>query len=90
LSISPYKNAAWLNEIGIRVGEEAGVPYLCSDFKKKNGYRRSIELSKEYGLYRQDYCGCTFSRAERDEKRCRMQKEQDEQNEPDKTEEQTP
>lgn len=63
LSISPYKNAGWLNEIGLRLGEEAGVPYLCSDFKKKNGYRRSIELSKEYGLYRQDYCGCEFSKA---------------------------
>ncbi len=68
LSISPYKNAAWLNEIGIRAGEEVGVPYLCSDFKKKDGYRRSIELSKEYRLYRQDYCGCEYSRAERDEK----------------------
>ena len=69
LSISPYKNARWLNEIGLRVGEEAGVPYLCSDFKKKNGYKRSIELSKEYGLYRQDYCGCEFSRREAERKR---------------------
>ena len=61
LSISPLKNAQKLNEIGIRVGKEYGVEYLVSDFKKKNGYRRSIELSKEYGLYRQDYCGCEFS-----------------------------
>ncbi len=68
LSISPYKNAGWLNEIGRREGEAAGVPYLCSDFKKHDGYRRSIELSAEYGLYRQDYCGCEYSRAERDDR----------------------
>ena len=61
LSISPMKNAQKLNEIGLRVGEEYSVKYLVSDFKKKNGYKRSIELSKEYGLYRQDYCGCEFS-----------------------------
>lgn len=65
LSISPLKNAQKLNEIGNRVGEENGVKYLLSDFKKKNGYKRSIELSKEYGLYRQDYCGCEFSRNSR-------------------------
>lgn len=64
LSISPLKNAAALNEIGEEVGEKWGVPYLPSDFKKKNGYKRSIELSKEYGLYRQDYCGCIYSREE--------------------------
>ena len=62
LSISPMKNAQKLNEIGVRVGKEHGVEYLVSDFKKKNGYKRSVELSKEYGLYRQDYCGCIFSR----------------------------
>ena len=61
LSISPLKNAAKLNEIGLRLSKEYGVEYLPSDFKKKNGYKRSIELSKEYGLYRQDYCGCEFS-----------------------------
>ncbi len=61
LSISPLKNAAKLNEIGIRLSREYGVEYLPSDFKKKNGYKRSIELSKKYGLYRQDYCGCEFS-----------------------------
>ncbi len=61
LSISPLKNAAKLNEIGMRLAKEYGVDYLPSDFKKKNGYKRSIELSKKYGLYRQDYCGCEFS-----------------------------
>lgn len=69
LSISPYKNAGWLNEIGMRLGEEYGISYLVSDFKKKNGYQRSIELSAEYGLYRQDYCGCEFSRRQREQKR---------------------
>ena len=66
LSISPMKNAQKLNEIGVRLGNEYGVEYLVSDFKKKNGYKRSIELSKEYGLYRQDYCGCEFSMKERE------------------------
>lgn len=61
LSVSPYKNAQLLNETGLRIGQETGVPYLVSDFKKKNGYKRSIELSQEYGLYRQCYCGCEFS-----------------------------
>ena len=61
LSISPMKNAEKLNEIGKVIGEQYGVAYLQSDFKKKNGYKRSIELSKEFGLYRQDYCGCEFS-----------------------------
>lgn len=65
LSVSPYKNAQKLNEIGERLGNEYGVQYLYSDFKKKNGYKRSIELSKEYNLYRQDYCGCIFSQIER-------------------------
>ncbi len=65
LSISPLKNAQKLNEIGMRLGEEYGVPYLVSDFKKKNGYKRSAELSKTYGLYRQDYCGCEYSMRER-------------------------
>lgn len=64
LSISPYKNAAWLNEIGEKLQKEYGVDYLYADFKKKNGYKRSIELSEQYHLYRQDYCGCTFSKKE--------------------------
>ena len=62
LSISPYKRADWLNEIGKKLSEEYGVRYLFSDFKKKNGYKISCELSKQYNLYRQDYCGCEFSR----------------------------
>lgn len=61
LSISPLKNADKLNVIGMEVGKKYGVSYLQSDFKKKNGYKRSIELSREYGLYRQDYCGCEYS-----------------------------
>ena len=61
LSISPMKNADKLNEIGMKLADKYGVSYLQSDFKKKNGYKRSIELSSEYGLYRQDYCGCEFS-----------------------------
>ena len=65
LSISPLKNAALLNTIGGELAEAYGVPYLYSDFKKRNGYKRSIELSREYGLYRQDYCGCVFSKRER-------------------------
>jgi len=62
LSISPYKNAEKLNEIGQEVARLYGVSFLPSDFKKRGGYQRSIELSREYGLYRQNYCGCIFSR----------------------------
>ncbi len=62
LSISPYKNAEWLNTIGKEESEAVGVSYLFSDFKKKNGYKRSCELSAEYGLYRQNYCGCIYSK----------------------------
>lgn len=62
LTISPLKNAEKINEIGERLADEYGVKYLPSDFKKKNGYKRSIELSREYNLYRQNYCGCVFSR----------------------------
>ena len=64
LSISPLKNAQKLNEIGIRLAKEYGIAYLMSDFKKKNGYKRSVELSAEHHLYRQDYCGCVFSKRE--------------------------
>lgn len=64
LSVSPHKNAGKLNEIGLRLAEEYGVSYLVSDFKKKGGYLRSIELSREYHLYRQNYCGCLFSKAQ--------------------------
>lgn len=65
LSISPYKNAKYINEIGENLEKEVGVKYLYADFKKNNGYKRSIELSKKYNLYRQDYCGCIFSKIER-------------------------
>ena len=64
LSISPMKNAAKLNEIGAELSELYPVKLLPSDFKKKGGYLRSIELSREYGLYRQNYCGCVFSKQE--------------------------
>ena len=66
LSISPLKNAEKLNEIGESLGAIYGVAHLGSDFKKKNGYKRSVELSNEYGMYRQYYCGCVYSKAQRD------------------------
>ncbi len=66
LTISPLKNAAKLNEIGEALADEYGVLHLPSDFKKKEGYKRSIELSRQYSLYRQNYCGCVFSRRERE------------------------
>ena len=62
LTLSPHKNAEWLNEIGQKVGGRYEVNYLFSDFKKQGGYYRSIDLSKEYNLYRQDFCGCKFSK----------------------------
>ena len=62
LTLSPHKNAEWLNEIGYRLEGEVGIRYLPSDFKKRGGYLRSLELSAEYGLYRQDYCGCKYSK----------------------------
>lgn len=61
LSISPHKNAQWLNEIGQLLSKDYKVSYLVSDFKKKNGYKRSVELSSDYDMYRQEYCGCIFS-----------------------------
>lgn len=64
LSISPLKDADKLNEIGKKLSDEYAISYLYSDFKKKNGYKRSIELSKEYKLYRQNFCGCVFSKRE--------------------------
>jgi len=67
LSISPLKNAEKLNDIGAELAEKYGVSYLFSDFKKKNGYKRSTELSAAYGMYRQDYCGCVYSMRERQE-----------------------
>lgn len=62
LSISPLKNAGKINEIGEELAKLYQVPHLPSDFKKKNGYKRSVELSAEYGLYRQNYCGCIYSK----------------------------
>lgn len=73
LSISPLKNAEKLNEIGLKLASEYHIPYLVSDFKKKNGYLRSIELSERFNLYRQDYCGCSFSKAEREKQKKAMQ-----------------
>ena len=67
LSVSPHKNADNLNRIGQAAGEKYEVNYLTADFKKKNGYLRSLQLSKEYDLYRQDYCGCLYSKREREE-----------------------
>lgn len=66
LTISPLKNAQILNEIGEKMGEKHNVKHLPSDFKKRNGYKRSIELSREFDLYRQNYCGCVFSKQERE------------------------
>lgn len=66
LTISPLKNAQRINEIGQECAAEVGVQWLPSDFKKKDGYKRSVELSAQYGLYRQDFCGCAFSKAERE------------------------
>lgn len=66
LSVSPYKNSKSINEIGEKLEKEYNVKWLYSDFKKDNGYKNSIELSKKYGLYRQDYCGCIYSKIERE------------------------
>jgi len=68
LSISPHKNAEKLNEIGGNLQKQYQVNYLYADFKKKGGYQRSIELSKKYDLYRQDFCGCIYSKIERDKR----------------------
>lgn len=68
LSISPLKNAKKLNDIGLSLAKEYPVKYLVSDFKKKNGYKRSVELSQQFGIYRQDYCGCVFSKQDREKK----------------------
>ena len=71
LTISPLKNAEKLNEIGELIAKEGdgSVKFLPSDFKKKNGYQRSVEISNEYGMYRQDYCGCVFSKREREQQK---------------------
>jgi len=66
LTVSPYKHSATLNQIGEDISKLCGVKYLFSDFKKEDGYKHSIELSKKYNLYRQDYCGCQFSKRNRE------------------------
>lgn len=65
LSISPHKNSNWINEIGFKLADEIGIPFIYSNFKLKDGYKRSIELSKQYEMYRQNYCGCHYSKKER-------------------------
>ena len=65
LSVSPHKNAPVLNQLGSQAAQQYGVGFLPADFKKKNGYKRSLELAKETGLYRQEYCGCAYSHSER-------------------------
>ena len=62
LTVSPYKNSKQINEIGLELAEKYNVKYLVSDFKKRDGYKKSIELSHKYNLYRQNYCGCKFSK----------------------------
>lgn len=80
LTISPLKNADILNSIGEDKGKKYGVEFLPSDFKKKNGYKRSIELSAKYSLYRQNYCGCAFSKREADERNNLKNRENSERN----------
>ena len=69
LSISPLKNSQRINEIGFETAEKFGVKWLPSDFKKKEGFKRSIELSREYDLYRQDFCGCIYSKRAKEEEK---------------------
>ena len=66
LSISPHKIAQWINEIGLEIQEKYGVKFFVADFKKQDGFRKSVELSHKYEFYRQNYCGCVYSRLERD------------------------
>ena len=72
LSVSPYKNAGALFDIGSQLAREYGIEYLPSDFKKKDGYKRSVELSREYGLYRQNYCGCSYSAEEAERRKANL------------------
>lgn len=69
LSVSPHKNSQLINKLGLRLAEKHGAVFLVSDFKKKEGYKKSIELSKAHNLYRQDYCGCEFSKIESDKRK---------------------
>ena len=70
LTISPQKYSPLLNSIGDTIGKAYGVKYLLSDFKKKDGYKKSVELSEQYGLYRQDYCGCIYSQRDSEKRKC--------------------
>lgn len=65
LSLSPHKNAEWINEIGIELANKYNMPFLYSNFKLKDGFKKSIEFSKQFDLYRQNYCGCHYSKIER-------------------------
>lgn len=67
LTVSPHKNSELINKLGIEIGEKLGVEFLVADFKKREGYKRSIELSKEFNLYRQNYCGCLYSKSDNEE-----------------------
>ena len=67
LTVSPHKNSELINKLGIEIGERVGVKFLVADFKKREGYKRSIELSKEFDLYRQNYCGCLYSKSDNEE-----------------------
>jgi len=62
LTVSPHKDAAMINRLGVKAGEEFGVEYLPTDLKKQDGFKRSVQMTKQYGIYRQDYCGCEYSR----------------------------
>ncbi len=65
LTISPHKDAGKINELGKKIGERYGIPFLESDFKRRDGFKKSVEISKELGLYRQDYCGCIYSKIDK-------------------------
>ncbi len=73
LTLSPHKDAPFINTAGFRIAEETGISWLPTDFKKKEGYKRSIELSREYCLYRQDFCGCPFSKKNREAEKLQKQ-----------------
>jgi len=75
LTVSPHKNAAMINRLGAEAGQEFGVEYVPTDLKKQDGFKRSVEMTREYGIYRQDYCGCEYSRKQNVERR--MQKVED-------------
>lgn len=77
LSISPMKNVNYINELGDKYSKEYGIPFLFADFKKKNRYLRSIQISKELNMYRQDYCGCIFSKIEREKTQKEREKEEE-------------